>query len=408
MFWPASAHPSARRLLITRAFRGFADGVVSVALAGYLSELGYSPTQIGAIVTATLLGSAVLSLFTGLVGDRIDPKRILLGASLLMAATGLGFAGVTAFWPLLVVAFVGTLNPSAGDVSVFLPTEQALLAGFSDARDRTQLFALYNLSGAFAGALGALATGVPAWLALRSGLSLQFAYRATFVGYSLVAILAASIYLGLPTAHRGPGTSTRSKAAPLARSRATVLKLAALFSLDSFGGGFVVQSLLALWLFRRFGLSLEATGGVFFGMGLLAAGSQLVSSRLAARIGHVNTMVFTHLPANVFLILAAFMPTAELAITCLLARMALAQMDVPARQAYVMAVVPVQERAAAASVTNLPRSLATALTPFLSGLLLEASDTGWPLVCGGAIKIVYDLLLLAQFRSVAPLDEART
>jgi MFS family permease len=405
MIWPDSAHAPAKRLLITRALRGFADGVVSVALAGYLSELGYTPTQIGALVTSTLLGSAALSLVVGLLGGRFDQRRLLLGASLLMAATGLGFAGVTAFWPLLLVAFVGTLNPSAGDVSVFLPVEQALLAGYINARDRTQLFALYNLSGTFAGALGALATGVPAWLTLRAGLSLQVAYRATFVTYSLVAVIAALVYVGLPAAVRGEPSSASPLTRPLAKSRAIVLRLAALFSLDSFGGGFVVQSLLALWLFRRFGLSVEATGRVFFATGLLAAGSQLLSSRLAARIGHIRTMVFTHLPANLCLMLAAFMPTAELAIGLLLLRMALAQMDVPARQAYVMAVVPPEERAAAASVTNVPRSLATALTPLLAGVMLEYSDTGWPLFFGGAIKVSYDLLLLGMFQRVKPLDE---
>jgi MFS family permease len=405
MLWPASAHAPAKRLLITRALRGFADGVVSVALAGYLSELGYAPTQIGAIVTSTLLGSAALSLVTGLVGSRFDQRRLLLGASLLMAATGLGFAGVTQFWPLLVVAFVGTLNPSAGDVSVFLPIEQALLAGSVTARERTQLFALYNLSGAFAGALGALATGVPAWLALRAGMSLQLAYRATFITYSLVAVIAAVIYLGFPAAIRGELSSIASSTRPLAKSRKIVLQLAGLFSLDSFGGGFVVQSLLALWLFRRFDLSIEATGRVFFFTGLLAAGSQLVSSRLAARIGHIRTMVFTHLPANLCLMAAAFMPNATLAIGLLLCRMALAQMDVPARQAYVMAVVPPEERAAAASITNIPRSLATAMTPFAAGVMLEYSNAGWPLFAAGAIKVAYDLLLLAMFSRVKPLDE---
>jgi MFS family permease len=406
MFWPPTARPAARRLLLTRGLRGFADGAVSVVLASYLSGLGFSAIEIGAIVTSTLLGSALLTLLTGLIGDRYDPRRLLLAATLLMAATGLGFAGVSDFWPLLIVAFVGTLNPSAGDVSVFLPTEQALLSGLVGARDRMQLFALYNLSGALAGALGALCAAVPVWIARSAQASLLSAQRATFVGYGLVGVLIALLYLGLPPAAASGGTPRLG--GPLAQSRATVLKLAALFSLDSFGGGFVVQSLLALWLYRRFGLSIEATGSVFFGMGLLAAGSQLVSVRLAARIGHIRTMVFTHLPANIFLMLAAFMPSAAWAIGLLLARMALAQMDVPARQAYVMAVVPPAERAAAASVTGVPRSLATAVSPLLAGVMLEHTSLGWPLLCGGAIKVAYDLLLLAQFRSVKPLDETST
>lgn len=399
-FWPRNASPHAARLVVTRGLRGFADGVVSVALASYLTGLGFTPVEVGAIATATLLGSAALTLVCGLFGDRFDQRRVLLGAALLMAVTGFGFAASTSFWPMIAVAFVGTLNPSAGDVSVFLPTEQSLLAGFVDARDRTHVFAVYNLAGAFAGALGALATPIPTWIAAHAHVAERVGYQFTFAGYAVVAVVAAVVYLGLPqiTVDRAPGR-------PLQKSRRTVLKLAALFSLDSFGGGFVVQSLLALWLFRRFGLSIEATGGVFFGMGVLAACSQLVSSRLAARIGHVRTMVFTHLPANVFLMLAAFMPTAPLAIGCLLARMALAQMDVPARQAYVMAVVPPEERAAAASVTNVPRSLATALTPLLAGLLLSYSNAGWPLFFAGVTKVLYDLLLLAQFHAVKPLDE---
>jgi MFS family permease len=373
-----------------------------VTLASYLGLLGLSPGRIGAVVTATLLGSAVLTLVVGLLGDRLDRRRLLLAATLLMAATGLGFAGVTAFWPLMVVAFVGTLNPSAGDVSVFLPTEQAVLAGTVPPTERTLLFAVYNVSGAFAGALGALAAGAPVVIARRVGWDAARAQRIVFVAYAVVALLCALVYRGLsPTA---PAART-ARAVPLARSRAVVLELAALFSLDSLGGGLVVQSLLALWLSRRFGLSLAATGTVFFAAGLLAALSQLVSARLARRIGHVRTMVFTHLPANVFLITAALMPSAPLAVLFLLLRMALSQMDVPARQAYVMAIVPPEERAAAASVTNVPRSLAAALTPMLAGLMLERTTFGWPLIFGGAAKALYDLLLLARFRAVRPRDD---
>jgi MFS family permease len=400
--WLASAPADARRLLVTRGLRGLADGVVSVTLASYLGLLGLSPGRIGAVVTATLLGSAALTLAVGLLGDRLDRRRLLLAATLLMAATGLGFAGVTAFWPLMVVAFVGTLNPSSGDVSVFLPTEQAVLAGTVPPTERTLLFAVYNLSGAFAGALGALAAGAPVVIARRVGWGAARAQRIVFVAYAVVALLCAVVYRRLSPA---APAATAVRAAPLARSRPVVLELAALFSLDSLGGGLVVQSLLALWLLRRFGLSLEATGTVFFAAGLLAALSQLVSARLARRIGHVRTMVFTHLPANVFLIAAALMPSAPLAVLFLLLRMALSQMDVPARQAYVMALVPPEERAAAASVTNVPRSLAAALTPMLAGLMLERTTFGWPLIFGGAAKALYDLLLLARFRAVRPRDD---
>ncbi len=386
----------ARTLLATRALRGFADGVVAVMLAGYLTSLGLSPFRVSAIVTGTLLGSAALTLVVGLYGHRFARKRVLLAACALMVATGIGFAGITDFWPLLVVAVVGTLNPSAGDVSMFLPIEQAALSQASASRERTALFAWYNLAGAFAGALGALASAVPAWLAHRHGWDLRTAERTVFILYALVPLIAAPLYGRLSPAIEHPSASP---SIGLCQSRSIVLKLAALFSLDSMGGGLVVQSLLVLWLYKRFGLSMEDAAAIFFVAGLLGAGSQLVSSRLAARIGLVETMVYTHLPSNALLILAGVMPNVTAAVICLLLRMALSQMDVPARQSYVMSVVPPEERAAAASVTNVPRSLAAALTPLLAGVMLEHSSFGWPLICAGALKATYDLLLLTQFGS---------
>jgi MFS family permease len=406
MLLPASATPDAARLVAARALRGFADGFVSVYLAAYLKLLGLSTFQVGAVVTSTLVGSAALTLAVGLVAHRLAARRVLLGATLLMLATGAGFALVSDFWPLLVIAFAGTLNPSSGDVSVFLPTEQSALSTEVAAPERTALFARYSLGGTLLGAFGALASGLPEVAANRLGWDLIAAFRAGFALYGAIAIGIAFLYAGM----RGGGTPTGGTTAsvPLARSRAIVLRLTALFSLDSFGGGFTVDSLLALWLFLRFSLSLQAAGSVFFGARLLSAFSQLVSPRLAARFGLIETMVFTHLPANLFLVLAAFMPNAPLAVTFLLLRMALSQMDVPARQSYVMAVVPPEERAAAASVTNVPRSLATALSPLLAGALLQLSTFGWPLVAGGLLKITYDLLLLAQFRRVRPPEEPQT
>jgi len=400
---PASASPDAARLVAARALRGLADGFVSVYLAAYLQLLGLSAFEVGTIVTATLLGSAALTLTVGLIAHRLSPRRVLLGATLLMLATGAGFALSTAFWPLIVIGFAGTLNPSSGDVSVFLPTEQSLLASEGSVGDRTALFARYSLGGTLLGAFGALASGLPQIAASRLDCSLIAAFRAGFVAYGAVAVGIAILYLGLRHG-RAPSAAATARV-PLARSRAIVLRLTALFALDSFGGGFAVDSLLALWLFLRFDLSLQAAGSVFFGARMLSAGSQLISPRLAARFGLIETMVFTHIPANLFLIAAAFMPNATLAVTCLLLRMALSQMDVPARQSYVMAVVPPQERAAAASLTNVPRSLAAALSPLLAGALLERSTFGWPLVAAGLLKITYDLLLLLQFRSVRPPDE---
>jgi MFS family permease len=393
----------ARRLLWTRALRGFVDGAVSVLLASYLTSLGFSPVQVGAIVTGTLVGSAALTLAVGLGGHHWPLRSVLLAAATLMAATGLGFALVEAFWPLLLVAVVGTLNPSSGDVSVFLPTEQAVLADAGAPAERTTRFAWYNLSGTLAGALGALASGLPLLVAHRLGVSTLLAERAGFVGYAAVALVLGAIYRGLSPRWRVSALAPRS--APLEKSRGLVLELAALFSLDSFGGGFVVQSLLVFWLQRRFALPASTVGAVFFAAGLAAAFSQLVSGRLAARIGHVRTMVYTHLPANLFLVLAGVMPTAGLAIGFLLLRMALSQMDVPARQAYVMAMVPPEERTAAASVTNVPRSLAAAIPPLLTGWMLEHSSFGWPLLLGGVLKATYDGLLLWRFQHLRPSTE---
>jgi predicted MFS family arabinose efflux permease len=383
--------------------RGFADGAVSLLLVSYLTALGFNAFQVGAIVTGTLLGSAALTLFVGLMGSRWGRRKLLLGSCALMVATGLAFAGFTRFWPLMIVAVVGTLNPSSGDVSVFLPVEQAVLSDTVGSADRTAIFAWYNLSGTIAGSLGALASSLPLIVARNFGWGLVTAERSGFVTYSLIALIAALIYARLSPAIERHRATTRI--APLAQSRKIVVQLAALFSLDSFGGGFVVQSLVALWLYRRFGLSAESAGAIFFAAGLLSGFSQLASAFLAARIGLINTMVFTHLPANGFLILAGFMPNAKLAVACLLARMLLSQMDVPARQSYVMAVVTPEERPAAASVTNVPRSLAAALAPLITGAMLSYSDFGWPLICGGVLKAIYDLLLLKQFRAVQPHQE---
>lgn len=412
---PANAAPDARLLVTSRALRGFADGVVSVVLASYLAALGLSSATIGALATATLVGSAAATLAVGLVGHRIRRRRLLLAAAGLMLATGVAFGTVTALAPLFVVAFLGTLNPTAGDVSVFLPTEQAVLADCAtrepsgagragEAVDRTALFARYNLAGTFASALGSLASGlVPAAAAL-VGASVLAGSRVAFLFYGAVGLAVALVYRRLSPA--ADGVAIAAPRAPLSRSRRMVLVLSALFSLDSASGGLVVQSLLALWLFRRFDLSVATAGAFFFVAGLLSATSQLVSARLAARIGLIRTMVFTHLPANMLLIAAAFAQSAPVALGLLLGRMALAQMDVPARQAFVMSVVPPEERAAAASVTNVPRSLATALTPMLAGALFDRTLFGWPLVFAGAGKILYDLILLALFRSHERRDSA--
>ncbi len=398
-----SASADSRRLVATRAIRGFADGAVSVILPSYLSAIGFSATRIGAIVFGTLIGSAALTLWISLAAHRLGRRRTLIGAALLMLATGIGFATVTAFWPLFAIAVAGTLNPSAGDVSLFLPVEQAALAETVAAPDLTAIFSIYNVAGATAGAIGALASGIPAIVARHTHLAAAAAERFAFAGYAAIGVVAAIVYLAMtPAIEREPPAAG---AAPLAKSRAIVIRLSALFCLDSFGGGLAIQSLLALWLFRRFHLSLQAAGWFFFCTGLLGAASQLLSPRIAARFGRINTMAWTHVPANLCLMIAGAMTDARLALAFLLARAAMSSMDVPARQSYVMAVVPPEERAAAAGVTNVPRSLASALAPLPAGALLEASLFGWPLVLGGLCKLVYDGLLLAQFRAIKPEDE---
>ena len=385
-------HYSIRPLLTARAIRGFADGFVSVLLGLYLLNLGFSAIQIGAIVTGTLLGSAALTLYAGLRWHRHPARTVLLGSCVLMAVTGSGFATITHFWPLLAVAVVGTLNPSGGDVSLFLPTEQAVLADLSPQVGRTQRFAYYNLSGGIGAAAGALCSPLPEIVAKHLHHDVATFQRGAFLVYTIAAFAAALAYRRLP--HLAP--HVRDARPPLHKSRSIVVRLSMLFSLDSAGGGFVVQALLVVYLANRFSFDAALIATVLAITSFLSAFSQLVSARLAARFGLVRTMVFTHLPANGFLIAAGIAGNRWVAIGCLFARSTVSAMDIPARQALVMAVVEPDERAAAASVTNVPRSLAAASTPLLAGYLLKHSTFGWPLIIGGVMKAVYDLLLLRE------------
>ena len=398
----ASSRSHVRRILIAKGLRAFGDGYVSLLLPLYLIELGFNALQVGAIATTTLLGSGLLTLLIGLRAYRYRYRTLLLAATALMAGTGLGFATLTAFWPLLLIALVGTLNPSAGDVSVFLPLEHAVLSRIVDDKRRTAVFARYSLVGTLMAAVGSLAVAIPAMAGDLLGWSPRMAMPAMFLLYALLAGLAALIYRGLP---RALAADVRSTAAPLVVAKRRVYALAALFSLDSFGGGFVVQSMVALWLYQRFDLSIAAAGTLFFWIGVLTAMSYLAAVRIADRFGLVNTMVFTHIPANLCLIAIPFMPELVYVMALLFVRGALSQMDVPTRSSYVMAIVPPAERPAAASVTTVPRSLASAASPFLSGYLLGLTSFGWPLLIAGAVKIVYDLLLLAMFGKVKPPEE---
>jgi MFS family permease len=400
-----------RILLVTRSIRSFGDGFVSVLLASFLAELGFSGWRIGAVATATLLGTAAATLAVGAYADRLGRRRTLLLAALLAAATGIALASTTAFSLLLLVALVGTLNPSAGDVSVFLPVEQAVLPQTVEAPRRTALFARYNLAGALASACGALFAATPELAERWIGADALAVMRGMFVLYSLLALVNLAAYRRLsPSAEARSGRSDAAVrpgwfGTPLHRSRGIVLQLSGLFALDAFAGGFIVQSILALWLFERHGLSLDQAAVIFFAAGIFTAFSFLAAARVASRVGLINTMVFTHLPSNLLLILVALMPNAWLAVVMLLARQSLSQMDVPTRQSYTMAVVDPDERAAAASVTGVARSVSSAGSPVLAGALLNVTAFGWPLVIAGSLKVTYDLLLLLRFRGVKPEEE---
>lgn len=379
-FLPSSATPTANLILITRGMRSVADDCISVLLPAYLLVLGFDAFRVGLLTTATLLGSALLTLAVGFYGSRVGVRTLLLAASLLMLATGIGFSAAPGFWPLLLIAFAGTLNPSAGDVSVFLPLEQTALSGAVADRDRTDLFARYSLVGSLLGAGGALLAIVPDHLAGLPGVDRVAVFQTAFVAYAAVGLLAGLIYRQLPA---DPQVQRAKATVPLG-PRAVVFRLAVLFSVDAFTGGLVVQSLLALWLFQAFGLSVGETAKIFFASNLLSAISYLIAAPIAARIGLINTMVFTHLPANVCLMIVPFDDDLGLAIALLLVRSLLSQMNVPTRTSYVMAVVTPAERPAAASVTAAPRSLATALGPTLGGLLLATSPS--PGRCSSAAR----------------------
>ena len=392
-------HHGVRLLFLARGVRGFGDGFAIIVLPAYLSALGLTPGEIGFVASASLLGTAAFTLAIGFIAPRFDLRTLLLVGGGLMAATGIAYLSAQQFVIVALVAFVGTVNPSTGDLGVLIPIEHAMLAQNAADEDRTHIFARYSLIGALSMAAGSLAAAVPDLL-VRAGFDRTGAFQIMFYAYAALGLVSAVIYTRLPRAHMQART-----AAPLGPSRGVVYKLAALFSIDAFAGGFVVQSLLVLWLFQRFDMSLAEASVFFFWASTLSAFSYPAAARIAKRIGLVNTMVFTHIPSSLFLILAAFSSSLPLTLGLLLARSALSQMDVPTRTSYVMAVVTPPERPAAASVTAVPRSLASSLSPTLGGMLLTTSFSGLPLVICGALKIIYDVALLFSFRHVKPPEE---
>src|SRR5947209_5230214 len=398
----ASSLPSSILLLYAgRGVRGFGDGFAVVILPAYLTALGLTPFQIGVVAAAALLGSSILTLAIGFFAPKHDLRTLLLAGAVLMMLTGSAFPNVEHIVLISLVAFLGTINPSSGDTGVLVPLEHAMLAQGAPDQERTRVFARYSLIGALAMAGGSLAAAAPDVLAY-AGMTRLGAFKAMFYLYAILGVLAALLYRFLPHAT----AQESAPSTPLGPSRWTVYKLAALFSLDSFAGGFVVQSLLALWLFERFDLSVSAAGLFFFWSGVFTAFSYPVAAWLSRRIGLINTMVFTHIPSSIFLIVAAFSPNLTIALALLLIRSALSQMDVPTRTSYVMAVVTPSERTAAVSLTAVPRSLASSLSPAFAGALLATPFSGLPLVVCGVLKIVYDLSLLFSFRHIKPPEEA--
>ena len=399
---PAEADPGAGRVLAARGLRAFGDGYVAVLLPAYLIALGFGEGEIGAIGSITLLGSAIATIAVGALAGRVGERTLLGAASFLMAATGLGLAGFDDLLPLLLVAFFGTLNPGGGDTGAFVPLEHARLAACAPARHRTALFARYGIAGYLPASFGALAAALPGMLERAAGIAPLDAMRGMFALYCLLGIGVWGLYGTAPVP--GAGVDRIDRHALLGESRPIVVKLAALFSVDAFAGGLVVNSLLALWLFERFGMALESVAIFLFWTGLLSAASQLAAAAVARRIGLLNTMVFTHIPSSLCLIVAALAPTLSVALGALIVRAALSQMDVPTRSAYVMAVVTPAERPAAASFTTVPRSLAAAAGPSVTGLLFATGTLATPLVACGLLKIGYDLALLAAFGKVRPKD----
>lgn len=402
---PAMTMRSDIRLIYAgRGVRGIGDGFAVIVLPAYLAAAGYDPVAIGAILTAALLGTAALTLGGGAIASRHDLRTLMLAGAALMVATGLAFANVGGVALIAIVACLGTINPATGDLGALVPLEQSMLAHSAANEERTRVFARYGLIGATSTAAGALAAAAPDFL-VRLGIAQPEAFKILFYAYAGLGVICMLLYRRLP--HVRSEAAPAAPAALLGPSRGIVYKLAALFSLDAFAGGFTAQSLLALWLFEKFDLSIAAASVFFFASSILGALSYPVAARLARAIGLVNTMVFTHIPSSILLIIAAFTSDLKLTLGLLLLRAALSQMDVPARTSYVMAVVTPAERAAAASVTTVPRSLASAISPSLAGFLLASPFTGLPLVVCGTLKIVYDAALLYSFRNLKAPEEVR-
>lgn len=397
----------ARLLFLARAVRMFGYGALGVILVLYLAAAGLDAGAIGVLLALTLVGDTLISLVLTTHADRIGRRRTLILGALLMAAAGAVFAGGTGFTVLLIAATLGVLSPSGSEVGPFLPIEQASLTEVTPSERRTSIYAWYNLTGSIATATGALVTGVVVGALVAGGTSQLDAYRLVLLGYAALGLALVPIVLAVSPAVEVPPVDTSiARRFGLHRSRGIVGRLAALFALDAFAGGLIMQSLLAFWLNERFGLPVPVLGAIFFAANLLAAVSALAAASIARRIGLINTMVFTHLPSNVLLMLVPLMPSAELAILVLLARFSISQMDVPTRQSYTMAVVEPDERSAAAGVTGIARTTGAAISPLIAAPLFAIPGlAALPFFLAGGLKIVYDLALWRAFRSRRAPDD---
>ena len=395
-------------LFSTRIIRLFCYGFLSVVLALYLSEAGLTEGQIGLLFTLTLLGDALISLWLTTSADRFGRKRTLLLGALLMAGAGVAFILTRNIILLIAAAIIGVISPSGNEIGPFLSVEQAGLTQLISNKSRTQFFAWYNLAGSFATATGALIGGWLAQVLQDNGWAALEAYRVVLMGYALGGFLLFLLFFNLsPAVEVGKvGSETIKRVLGLHRSRAVVFKLSSLFALDAFAGGLLVQSMFAYWFHVRFGVEPGVLGSIFFGANILAGISALLAIRIANKFGLINTMVFTHIPSNILLILVPLMPTLPLAIGILLLRFSISQMDVPTRQSYTMAVVSPDERSAASGITAIARSVGASLSPALTGLLFSMPLLfNVPFFLSGGLKIIYDLLLFREFRAVKPPEE---
>lgn len=401
----------ARLIFAARLVRLFAYGFLSVALFLYLSARGLNDAAIGLLLTLTLLGDAGISLWLTVHADRAGRKRTLLVGAALMTGAGIVFALTDNFYVLAIAAIIGVISPSGNEIGPFLSIEQAALSQLLPDSQRTRIFAWYNLVGSFATAIGALCGGALAQFMQDRGLTALDAYRAVVIGYGFFGIILAVLFIFLsPAVEVVPSLSPfpNQLRFGLHRSQRVVLRLSALFALDAFAGGFVVQSIIAYWFHLKFGLEIGTLGTLLFAANVLAGISALSAARLAKQFGLVNTMVFTHLPSNVLLMLVPLMPNVWLAVGLLLIRYSISQMDVPTRQSYTMAVVAPDERSAASGITTIARSLGAAFAPALSGLLLAIPElVSAPFMIAGGLKIVYDLALFQQFRAHKPPEESK-